>query len=177
MKSEINLRPPIQNDTKSSRVLRTFRILAIGGLFVILVMAIILFFLFQEFSPSALKKQENGVLYSLSQLRQKEAKLFAINDRAKSISSIIDKRPNFTSWIDIILQKIPSDVSINSMTVNEGKISLTVSSKSLLSINSLLNGLISMAENRMVIKDITVDGLTADVKAGVYSLSLEADTL
>lgn len=177
MRNEINLLPSLQTETESSGTLKILRILAIGSLLFMLSASVILFLLSQQLSPFRLKKQEKEILYNLSQLHQKEAKLFVVNDRAKSISGIIAGRHNYGLWMDVFLKQIPSDASINSMTINKDKITLTASSKSLLSINTLLNNLIELAKGKKIIKDITIDGLTADVKNGGYSLSISSDTL
>lgn len=178
MKSEINLLSPAQIDrTKSSGVLRVLRIAAISCLFALLGISVILFFLSRELSPVAIKNKENEVLRSLSLLHKREAKLAVINDRIKGIPGLIEGRPGFDLLINSILQKIPEGVSINSMAFDKDKVILTVSSSSLLSINNLMNNLIEMASNRKIIKDVTVDSLTADVKGGRYSLSIKGDTL
>lgn len=178
MKSEINLLSPAQTDrTKSSGTLRILRIAAISCLSVLLGISIILFFLSRALSPVAIKEKENEVLYSLSLLHKKEAKLVVINDRVRDIPNLLQARPNFDISINAILQKIPEGVSINSMAVDKDKIVLTVSSSSLLSINNLMKSLIDMAKNRKIIKNVTVDSLTADIKGGGYSLSIKGDTL
>ncbi len=178
MKNDINLLPPAQIDTeKSLGTLKILKTLALSSLTAVLVISILLFFLSEQLSPARIKKKENELFYNMSFLQQKQAKLAIIKDRLDGISEIIKNRQNYDITINTFLKKVPDGVSINSISIDKSKVTLVVSSNSLLLINNFLNNLIDMAKKKQIIKDITVDTLTANVQNGTYSLSVTTDIL
>ena len=75
------------------------------------------------------------------------------------------------------LEKIPNDVSMNSLGIDKAKVAITVSSNSLSSIDKMLNSFFEMIAKKQIIKSITIQSISSDPKSSTYSLSIKADKL
>src|SRR6266403_164076 len=125
----------------ASQKLTILRFVAVGLLFITSAFSIVLFLLIYLSPLPDLQKQEKTLLTTLSTSHPDIAKLFLINDRLKSSENIINKRKNFDQLLELVRQRMPSDVSIAAMTMNKETISITVLSSSMVSLDNFLNNL------------------------------------
>lgn len=156
---------------------RILRLFAFLSLFIVAFTSIVAFFATSQISISSIKKDQNAALYSLSFLRDKEAKVLFLNDRLKNIESILKQRKNYLGTISLILRQ-GDNIFPTTLSVDKDKVELTVSSNSLLSINNFLDNLIaSSSKHRIKIKDLTIESLTLNRQTSNYSLSIKAKLL
>ncbi len=150
------------------------RTISFASLGIIALFSVIVFFLNNQFSPIEIKNQEDAVLQNLSSLSKKQAKLFIVNNRIGNITTILNSRMDYYKILSLILGKIPTELSIDRIEVDKKKISLTVSSGSLIPVNTLINNLIDMVRAKQTITSLVLNSLTLSAKTGRYSISLDA---
>lgn len=138
--------------------------------------SIVLFILEKRISINEIKGQQNAALQRISLLKDRNAKYNLLTDRLRIIKSLISIRKNYTVTLNAILSEIPNGLNVRSLTVDKEGILVSVSSNSLLPINEFLNRATSKLEKK-VIKDMTIEGLTIDKQAGIYSLSIKAKSI
>ena len=178
MKTDINLASGVLVESVSkSKTLKILRIAAISSVIFITAISILLFSLINQISPDNVKKQKDKILFSIKFLHDKQAKIAIVNSKIADISKILDSRTNYESEMNSFLEKIPNDVSMNSLGIDKAKVAITVSSNSLSSIDKMLNSFFEMIAKKQIIKSITIKSISSDPKSSTYSLSIKADKL
>ncbi|MEK7450645.1 MAG: hypothetical protein AAB662_01755 [Patescibacteria group bacterium] len=162
------------NYLRQKKILSLARLMAFVSLGIVVLLSVIAFFLNSQFSPTLIKSQEDAVLQSLSKLSKKQAKLFIVNNRITNIATILNKRVDYYKILSLILDKIPTNVSIDKIEVDKKQISLTISSNSLIPIDALINNFVDMVKNKKLINSLTLNSLTLNAKTSQYSISLSA---
>jgi len=178
MSPDINL---ISADDKRTlqvaKALLITRIVAVVLLFFISISAVVIFILNFANSTSSIKNQQNSVLKQLTTFKKKSANVALLNDRLRNISAITLKRKDYNPKIDKILSLASPVVTPDSLALDENKISLRVSSNSLLNIGQFLDSLVNLSAKKDTLKNVTVDNLNVNVSTGIYSLSISAEIL
>lgn len=177
MKTDINLASGTVESASKNKILKILRITAISGVIFIAISSILLFLLINQISPEKIKKQEDKILLSIKFLRDKQAKIAIVNSKIADISKILGSRTNYELEINSFLEKIPSGVSMSSLGIDKTKVTITVSSNSLSSIDKMLNNFFEMIAKKQLIKSISIQGISSDQKSGTYSLSIKANKL
>ena len=176
MNNDINLLSDINKALEREQ--RSAKILKIVGLISLIFVglsSLAVFILGNQFSISSIEAEQKSVLQKISALNKKEAKVFIINNRLKSISDILSKRKDYYRITNSVLQAIPSGISVDKLTVDDKKISLMASSDSLLSLNTLISKLIEMAKRKEIITSLTLNSLSLNQKTSRYSVFFDAD--
>lgn len=164
---------------KTSRVtakrLKYLRILSIVLAVAVAFTSTGLFIVTRQNSIDSIKAQQNFLLQNITLLGDKAAKINFLNDRVKNIESITKERKTYTKTVATILEGLPSNVTTNSLTLSEEDMLLTVSSNSLAAVNEFLNTTIAVAEEKHLLRDLTIESLTAQERT--YTLTLKAKIL
>ena len=122
--------------------LKILRISSMGILFIVGAGSIIISILI-VFSPlPQLHKEEEKLKTQLSVLQPDIYKLAFINERGDSIRKVISQRPGYDKKIEVIESKLPTDVNLDTLTINKKTYTLKFSSKNLDSLDGLLNDLV-----------------------------------
>ncbi len=178
MSNDINL---ISNkdaaSLKAGKRLKQVRVVAVISLVAVALISVIIFIINSQNPLASIKKDENSTLQSISYLNKKTAKLAIINNRLKDISDILQKRKNYTSAINTMLQLMPPGVSTAALELNKNDVVLVVSSNSLLSIDKFLNSIIDLSSKKQVISSVIIESLVVNNKTGSYSLSIKTTLL
>lgn len=178
MNSNINLLQ--QKDDQLIKKQKRLKILKLtAGIFLAVVafFSIIIFILNTQFSVSSIKKEQNSVINSISSLKEKAAKIILVNDRIKGTSEILSKRRNYSNIIQTVLKSVPSEAKTASLDINKDTLNMTVSSNSLLSINTYLEDMIKLSQEGKLIKSLAIKGITVNLKTGEYNLSISTTIL
>lgn len=162
---------------KESRRVKRFRLISIICLISVSLVSILIFVLNFTLPLDSVKKEQSATLASISQLHKKLVTYTLITDRIKNISNIISKRGNYLPQVNQILGKVPTDASIDGLTVDKGIIVISVSSTSLLSVNKFINDMVVLGAQGKVIKNIVLQGLSLDVNSGKYTLNMKTSIL
>lgn len=162
------------NYLRQKKLLSLARIIAFTALGIVAILSVIVFFLNSQFSLTSVKSQEDAVLQNLSSFSKKQAKLFIVNNRITNIAAILNRRVDYYKILNLILDRVPAEVSINRIEIDKKKISLTVSSNSLSPINILINNFVDMVRKKETITSLVLNSLTLNAKTGRYAISLDA---
>lgn len=161
-----------KNILNEQKKLKVFRIISVGSLVVLVLTSLSTFLLNQQLLHSSLEKEKDAVLSEMLPFREKEAKINVVNNRIQNISKVLNKRVDIYKIINTILGKVPDGMFVDSLDLSENKVSIKISSSSLISVDSLFNNLIDMAKRKEIIKDLTLDSLNVSELEGSYKVSI-----
>lgn len=171
MIDDINLLGSKRKNTFAQNKITFFLTLSSYTLLILVFSFSIALFMLNKFSSyEKLEKQKSLVISELSRYDPKAGKFVFVSSRVLDISNLIAKRAYYDKTIDLLSKMIPSDVSLDSLTIANKNISMSFSSGNLESINSLFDNLVDSAQKK-VFSRITLSGLSSD-GAGNYSFSL-----
>lgn len=178
MNSNINLLQQKDDQLiKKQKRLRILKIVAGSSLGVVASFSIIIFLLNIKFSVSSIKNEQNSIINSIASLKTKAAKTILVNDRIKGISEILNKRRDYSSVIQTALKSVPNGAKTTSLDINKDNLNMTVSSNSLLSVNTYLESMIKLSQEGKLINNLAIKGITVNLKTGEYNLSVSSTIL
>lgn len=154
---------------------KIINVIAIAFPILVGVVSLIIFLITQAINPVSIKEQQEKTIGELSRLQDKKIKLLIINDRLDNIDELLKKRKDFTEKINILLSKMPNEVLLQNLQIDNTKLLLIVSSASLGAIDELINNLIDMAAKREIISSLSLDSLTFDENGNNYLVSLKSE--
>jgi len=155
---------------------RRAKIIAIIFLTVVVILSLVSFYLNKRSQVVTLDQQNRIDLAQVSLSQQKIISLFLVEDRIHKIDDIQKTHSSFSKILSDITVSLPADVSINSFSINQKKLSVTYSSPSLLSLQTVISSAEDMLKKKFF-KQITVNGLIAEPKAAAYILVIDADVI
>ena len=145
--------------------------LAIAGL-----SSAVSFLLAQSFSQSPARKESENLIRNISAATHtKEKKLLLVKDRLAGISSILKTRTSYGKSINTFIGKFPQDVLIENLDLDKKTLQITVSSPTLLSLNTLIDDLTDMAKQKELIRSLSLESITGGQKNSKYLVTLKAD--
>lgn len=173
---DINLLPHRRAKSEQIRkALKIMRIASIASLVFVLLISVLLFYLQVRSPLSALKKEEQSLMTSLTKTKEKIEKQAITKDRLTAIMPILAKRKDVSTVIDFFMQKAPNSVTITGLTITTESVNLIVNGASITAINHFLDELISEAAAKKVISKVTLDNFTADMKESDYGFTIKTD--
>lgn len=157
--------------------LRLLRLIAVGLLFLVSTLSIILFLLI-SFSPlPQLKRQEEQALSTLSQYHPDIAKLYLVNERTDVINNIITKRKYLDKTIGGIQTMLPTGVKVDALSINNNTVSLSVSSGSLELLDIFINSLLNSVQEKKDFSKVTLTSLSVDNQKDLFLITVSLVTL
>ncbi len=139
--------------------------------------SLLVFFLTTRSSLPTLRKEESALLSNLSPFQTKAGKLLFVESQIKDISGIVEKKSSFDKTIDTVTQAVPQNVLVKSFSIDKKNVVMTVSSSSLLAIDTMFNRLADAVGKKNVFSKITLDSFAIDTKSAYYIVSLSLDIL
>ena len=175
MSNDINLL--VKKDKKLLREqsqLKAFRLIAIGCLLSLLLISLSIFLLNQKLSCTSaeIEKDRESVLTEMKPFREKETKLNVVNNRIDNISKVLNKRTDVYKILNTLLRQVPEGILVDSLGFYEKKVSIEISSSSLIPVDGLINNLVDMAKRKEIIKTLTLDSLDVSESVGSYKVSI-----
>lgn len=176
--NEINLLRSQESEKKQPQKLeRMLRLTSVILLSVVGLSSVTLFILNATSPVSSLQKEEATLLSQLTAYQNQFNKYLIIQDRLKNISGILSKRTNYNETINNLLEKVPQNVIVGSLSIDGNKVQMSVSSSSLSAINIFIDNTVELATDKKMFNRLTMNGLSFDVERGQYLLTLQADLL
>ncbi len=175
--SEINLLPQQQSGAGQQRALTITRYVAIGLMFLVTASSGALFFLNIQSPLSQLVEREKQLLASLSTYDKRANTYMVTGERLNSISSLLSKRTDYGNYMDILLRQAGSGTIVDGFVLSEKTVktlTLTVSSRSLLSINTYIDNISKLAEDQKLFKRIILSDVAFESGRGVYTVTILA---
>jgi hypothetical protein len=175
MNSEINLISGKKLDLeKQEKTLKYLKIIALGSLLLVGSTAII-FFLIIFFTPiSSIKKQQQDTIQGLSGLHNKLVTYSLNQERLKTIKTIMSKRKTYPKTLDGILNKLPGDLNVSGISISQGSLILSISGKSLLSMNQYIDDIMLFSDNNSKLSNLTVNSLQYNNSSSDFTLAIQA---
>lgn len=164
----------LENEQKR---LRLFKMVAIASLVLAASSSLILFIITLALPISSVKKTQEQTLSNISVLHEKLVKYALINDRVKNISEIMSNRKNYASLANTIFGKLPQELSVETMILEDKTFTLSVSGNSLIPVNDFIDDMVEIGDSGKIIKNLTIQSLVLNSGNGKYILSMEADVL
>lgn len=147
-----------------------FRYAAIALLFGVSVASMILFLLI-SFSPlPALQQQEQTSMQTLSGFQTDMAKIAIINERMQSINQLLTDRSSYGEIFSLIEGKLPNDTDVTAFNLIQNTATITISSTSLASFDSVLNSLI--AEEGTRFSQVSMNNLIIDEQEDRFFMTI-----
>ncbi|OGH07954.1 MAG: hypothetical protein A2W22_06825 [Candidatus Levybacteria bacterium RBG_16_35_11] len=143
---------------------------------IVVFFSIVIFIVNATFSTASIKNQQESAINQITNLKDRSAKLFVVNNRILNISKIIKERNNYSS-IESLLKLTPNSVRINNLNFSTETFSITLISSSLLPLDDLINSYIAKLTKKELIKSLTINSLSLNQKTGNYYLSIKAEFL
>jgi hypothetical protein len=186
MSNDINLL--VRNDKKLLKEqgkIKIFRLIAIGSLVVLILISVIIPILNQQLSNSSIEKDREAILSEMLPFREKEAKLNVVNNRIENISKVLSKRVDVYEIVNKILGIVPNEILVEGIEFTERKMTIKLSSESLVPVDSLINNLVDIAitkeslvpvdkktKRKEIIKGLSLDSLEMIESVGRYNVSI-----
>lgn len=175
---EINLLQRKKDDlAKSQKIIQILRTTSIIILFLTSLSSVALFILNSQSPIPSLKEEEKKILKQFSTVDGKIAKILIVQDRIGTVNTIINsrKKENQDNYhlIELIMQKVPQGVNINSLSFDKEQINLSVSTSSLNSVDTFLENLTKLVNGKRDFKKAVLKGLSFNGNANKYGFSLE----
>lgn len=178
MISSINLVSNNNNQLeKELRRIKAIRIIAVICLVSVALLSVLVFVVNYTLPLQAVRAQQQTELLSIGTMHKKLVTYTLLNDRVKNISDIIAKRTDAASLINTILGKLPTDLSVDSLAMENGTITLGISGSSLITMNQFIDSFIALKDNSKIINNISIQSLSLNVLEGKYSLMVQAGIL
>lgn len=179
MNDQINL-IDYKNNFKHAREFRgqkPLRFVAVGLLFFVSALAIILFMLIALSPIPQLKINQKNASLNLGLLNKDIAKLSLVKDRAKAVNLLLKKRSDYNSALDSLDAVIPAGVSIESVSTKSDTISVTVSSKSLKLLDNFTKNLELSQESVNKFSKIKIISISTEDKKDTFLLIVDMKIL
>jgi len=157
---------------KYKRRLKRFRLLAAGLLLAVLLVSLSIYLLINFiFGTSSIEKDKDELANQLLPLRDKEAKLKVINDRLNNITLVQGRKIDVYKIVDKFLSEVPIGLSVDNLEYEMDKVSVKVSSDSLVAVDEFINNLISLAERKELVGTLILNSLVVG-EIGKYEVTL-----
>lgn len=159
----------------NDRLLIILRISSVVSLIVVVFSVLLLFLLRSQSALASLESQHKTLTSQISALHPRAAKYVLIKNRLQYISGLLDKRSDIEKMLSTVLQDIPQDVSISSLSVTKNSAVVTITSASLVSINTIINHFTDLALVNKLFATVGMDTLNFDTSSKLYSVSIKAN--
>lgn len=161
--------------TPSSSKQRLLRKIAVGLLFTSATFSI-MFFMLISFSPlPQLEETRKRASDTLSSHDKDIAKLILVKERTDNIKQILDTRTKYDEILGSLQSKLPPGTAVKSVQLKEKNISVVVSSKSLLTLDTFLKQIIDSKTKEYT--NIRMSELSTDLSDNNFYLTLNIEML
>ena len=154
--------------------LKTAKMIAFFCLFTVASVSVIVFLVNFTLPVKTVQQDQEQTLSNISSLSQKMGKYYLINDRATALSDITAKRNDYTTLTNLLLAKLPKELSVTTFNVENGKLEFTVSSTTLVPVKDYIDYVLGI-KNPKIIRNIKNEGIQLTAVEGKYSLSFKAE--
>ena len=89
----------------------------------------------------------------------------------------MSSRKNYASSANTIFEKLPQELSVETMILEDKILTLSVSGDSLIPINEFIDDMVEIGDSGKIIKNLTIQSLVLNFSNGRYILSMQADIL
>lgn len=157
---------------KESRNIKILRISAIAFLFLVSALSITFFMLIALSPLPDLERRQNLASSTLSQSINDIIRLKLVKERAAGVTKIIENRKSYNIFIDYLREKVPSGVSVKSLSVSQGGINLILESSSLALLDEFFESLTENDESGITFSRADIPKVSTDQGGGLFVAEL-----
>lgn len=174
MNDGINLITKKTNTTAivPTKKVQAMRLVALGILFIVSASAITLFTLISLSPLPQLRKQEQSLKDSYALYRAQIGKLALIEERVDSVGTLLKQSKRFDQLLATIQSNAGSNVTIASMRASKDAFEITVTSRSLTSLDKFLSNMQQVVQNKQGFSSLTLNELVTNDTSSNYQMSL-----
>jgi Tfp pilus assembly protein PilN len=174
MNNDINLldyrsKTEAQKESERQKALRK---IAVGGLFFVSALSIMIFILIALSPLPELERQQEIASVNLSNSSADIIKLELARERAVSIRELIQKRKKYNEILENLRRMLPANTTFTTMSIEENSINFSVSSSSLFAIDNFMSQLKSQGADQYGYSEIVVSRLSADIEKKEFSVDV-----
>jgi len=176
MSNDINLfqHTSANSPQKLTKEIRWIRLVSLLLLFIVPTGAVIIF-LFIFFSPqTALQQQENMLLTKANTLGKRVSAISFINDRTTLSEQFISQRSIYGKALREMVLQLPTDVLINSVSIQKEAVILSVTSTSLTSLQTYQANLLAVPKSTQLLQKIAFQAIQLAPEDNNYQMTLQA---
>jgi len=159
------------------RAVRIVNLFAIMLLFIVVILSLLVFFLKKKSQIASIEQQKTIISHQASVSKLKIIALLLVKTRLEQIDKTLTAHNTFGYILSGIVASLPTGVNINKFTINQKKLSVTFSSQSLFSLQTVTASLTDMLHKKNSFKKMTINSLVMDQKTKQYILFVDADIL
>lgn len=163
-----------EQSLRHAKIVKSLNFAAVTSLIGVGLVSLSVFILIQITNLGSIIKEQENVLKGISQLQTRQAKLFVFNNRVENIDRLLKTRKDLSNMTNILLAKIPIQLSVRSFELDDKSVAITAESRSLSAIGELVSNFTDMVRNKEVIKSLTLNSLILDEGTNAYQISIQS---
>lgn len=172
MSVNINLISSTDNEDPRKKRLRKLKNFSFILLFLVGFMSVMVFLINYRFSVNYVRGQQRDLIKKISIYDDTAIKIILLNSRLDDISTLLNNRPKYNKIAAEIAKGLDSSVNVKEVKIEEGGISISVSSSSLLSLNEFLNNILRIKESRLI-TSVNLESLSIESSAYVIEIGIQ----
>ncbi len=172
MSVNINLISSTDNEDPRKKRLRKLKNFSFILLFLVGFMSVMIFLINYRFSVNYVRGQQEDLIKKISIYDNTAIKIVLLNSRLNDISTLLDNRPKYNKIAAEIAKGLESSINVKEIKIEDGKISISVSSGSLLSLNEFLNNIFRMKESKLI-TSVNLERLSRESSSYVIEISIK----
>lgn len=174
MPKEINLLPKKNiGFFEEEQTIIISRVIAIFSVIIVISGIIGIWFLDKNYSPTAISAQQAALQERLVPLQNRAVTDITLVNRVNAIAGIIKNRLSLIDTISTVQSKLPSMVTIQSLTITKEQLNLEITSASLSSLQTFMNTLTNMVGPKNLFQKMTITSVSLNATSGLYTADLE----
>lgn len=174
MNENINLIRRTKESKEKREISKYLNLSAIICLSAVLFFAVLFFIIKTAIVSPSLINEEKNLLAQISSLNKRTAKIIFIKNRLINILDIEKNRADLTKYMDTIFNS-SQNISVDSLSFGKKELTVTISSFSLLDINSFIDKIQEIFNSGNEFKKVDVNNLSVDGKTGKYVLTVDIE--
>lgn len=177
MNNSINLSSYKQKNTiYYQKQVKIVRAVSIGMLVVTVLLASSFFVLNINSQLPVLQKEQSTVMTNLRFLQKKAVEIQLLHDRTAFIATILANRNSYDTMMTDIESLLGNDITLTRVAITKKSVILSLTSSSLISLRNFLDTFSTKVDKKQFAK-LTINEISADGQSGLFSVSIQADTL
>lgn len=148
-------------------------IIAVGMLFVVSFLSVLLFILITLSPLPSLRQREKNESKQLSYFSDSMAKVLLTDDRLTEIKTLLSKRSTYSKIVNPVKSLLPGNTLLEEIRLDNKKAYLTITSPTLEPLNTTVDQLSKLNSSSRQFKQITISSLYHDFEKNKYYLILE----
>lgn len=162
---------------QQARTLLLVRAIAIFSVIIVVSSFIGIFLLGKNYSPDAVATQQTNIRSRLALYHDKAIQELTLVDRVNHIQAILKSRISLSDKITTLQKQLSPDIKMQSLAISQTTAAMLVSSPSLDSLKTFLDGITLMVNKKIFFQNVTINTVSVDSVTGMYSVAIQGTLL